>query len=527
MIGGIINNRGGTSRSVLILVVLLVGALGALYLANRNKPEVDLTLGGPIFPVAKADIEGFLVTRPQAQFRLVRSPDGRWSLTGAVSDYVDSLAVDKLLDQITAAYAGALLPGTEVEDRRYEFNGPQSVRVTVFVAGGEPISLALGAGNPVGGNFYASGAGREACFLVSAGLRKTLDDLPLAVQSRKLLPGVTREKVNSLDVRRGSREFFLELSEGRWWMLMPSEGPSYLGPVVRDYQAMYNDRRRSDEQGTWLLASTAAVQLLIYEVSDIIVRDIKTPEESTSYLEPWGLEPPWRQVTLGGPHLNPDPGADQPDRMTIAFGPALDQDAVPALRRGTVLVTDGEALNVLAQPLGLLAHRTALTFLALQSDNIELQLEGRLLLRGARTGIAETAEGRLAWQTEFPRPGQAKYPEADRHSLIQDIAVNLDRIEVLAVLPPTRNAAVLKDSERVRIAVSFATGEGDRTEVLEIGWLDEQLLPEGSAPLVRDADYSPVAALWFPADGRLLQVPSQLIVTARNLGQIVPPEISE
>ena len=135
----LINRQGGAPRSVLVLVILLVVALGALFLAKRNEPPANLTLGGPLFPVAKKDIEGLLVTRPGQQFRLDRDADGLWSLSGAVSDYVDSLSVDNLLNQITSAYGGSLLPGTDVEDRRYEFNGPQSVRLTVFVTGGDLV----------------------------------------------------------------------------------------------------------------------------------------------------------------------------------------------------------------------------------------------------------------------------------------------------------------------------------------------------------------------------------------------------
>lgn len=523
----VINRQGGAPRSVLVLVILLVVASGALFLSRRNEPAADLTLGGPLFPVAKENIDGLLLTRPGQQFRLDKAADGRWSLTGAVSDYVDSLRVDNLLNQLVAAYGGSLLPGTEVEDRRYEFNGPQSVRLTVFAAGGEPISLALGAGNPVGGNFYASGAGREACFLVSAGLRKTLDELPGSIQAQILLPGVARENVDSIELYRGSRRFFFEKRQGRWWILMPEEGPAFLGPVVRDYQARYDDRRMSDDEGTWILASSPAVNLLIYEVSDIIVRDIKSPEESAAYLEPWGLAPPWREVTLGGKGLNPDPAYSDPDRMTIAFGPALGEDAVPALRRGMVLVTDGEALKVLQQPLGILAHRTALTFQPLLADGLEVRREGRLLLRSARSGVVETSEGRETWQTVFPAQNQAGLAVGDRHGLSQDMVVNLGRIEVLAVLPPTNDPAILADKEKVRVSVTFGEEDNPTVETFEIGFLVEENLPPGSPPLIREANDGPPVGLWFPDRGRLLQVPAQLVVTARNLAHIVPPDITE
>jgi len=518
------------SRSVLILTLLLLVAVGGLFVTRQRDATFDFTLGGPLFPVDKSDIEGLLLTRQGIQYRLDRVTGGIWSLSGGVTDYVDSLSVFKLLENLTLAVGGPLLPGTEVEDRRYEFNGPEAIRLTVFVTGGETISLALGTVNPVAGNIYASGAGRKACFMVPAALRGILGDLPGSVQARILLPVVGRDLIDRIDLRRGDRDFLIERREGLWWMLMPAEGPAYLGEEVRDYQAMYADRQTTDERGDWILASSAAVDLLIYEVSGIIVRDAMSPTESVTIVEAWGLDPPWRRVTLTGKGLNPDPTADSPDRMEIAFGPALGTDSVPALRRGNVLLTDFEALDLLEQPLGILTHRAALTFLVLQADTIELKREGRLLLRGERTGVAVTAEGRRAWRTEFPTMDQGNggdgLTEKYHHGLSQDLVVNLDRIPVLAVLPPTSESEVLADPERVKITVCFGTGEDVRSEVIEFGFLAEDRLPVGSPPLIREDGVSPPVGLWFPASGKLLQVPAQTVVTARNLAQFASPASS-
>lgn len=520
MTGSRVNRRGAAPRSALVLLVLLAAAIGALLVARQKDTELDFTLGGPLFPVAPEEIEGLLVTRQGSQFRLDRSATGSWSLSGAVTDFVDSLAVQRLLDEVSTARGGPLLPGTDVEDRRYEFNGPEAVRLTVFAEGAGPISLALGAGNPVGGNFYGSGAEREACFLVSAAFHQTLDNFPLSVQARTLLPGVTMDKAERVDLLRGTRDLRIERREDRWWLLMPPEGPGALGEKVADYQARYEDRRMEDEHGTWILASTPAVQLLIYEVSTVIVREIMSPAESVERVTAWDLDPPWRRVTISGPGINPDPRSDSPDQVTIAFGPALGVDKVPALRLDNVLVTDMEAINVLNEPLDFLAHRSALTFGALGSDAITLEREGRPVLRGTRTGVAETPEGRMAWLTDIPRAGQTSANETMRHGYTRGLAVNLDRIEVLAALPPTSDPAVLADRERVRITITFGSGETARTEVVEFGFLNEDALPAGSPPLVLDEAGAPPVGVWFPETGCLLQVPDQIIVTARSLAQM-------
>lgn len=518
---------GAAPRSAVILTALLLIAVGALFLVKQKKSTVDYTLGGPLFPAGVQDIEGLLLTRQGSQYRLDRTASGVWTLSGAVADYVDSLAVLKLLDTLTLAPGGPLLPGTDVEDRRYGFNGPEAIRLTVFLETGEAISLAVGTGNPVAGKFYASGAGREACFMVPAALVKVLGELPGSVQARQLLPGVNRDKVTQVELLRGDREARIEKRAGRWWMQMPPEGPAYLGEEVRSYQAMYSDRRTTDGQGTWVLASRAAMELLIYQVSDIIVRDIMPPDQAASLVEAWQLDPPWRRVVLTGQGLNLDPTADSPDRMVISFGPALDVQSVPALRRGNVVLTDPGTLDTLEQPLGILAHRTALTFGVLEADTISLKRENRLLLRGDRSGTAVTPEGREAWQTIFPPEGAVELGDTDRHGFIQDLAVNLERIPVLAVLPPTGDSAVLAERERVKIRVSFVSENGARNEVFEIGYLVEENLPDGSPPLAPTEGKMPPTALWFPADGKLLQIPGQILVTARNLVQFTPAESPE
>ena len=502
-------------------------AAGALFLSRQRDSTPDFTLGGPLFPVASGEIEGLLLTREGAQIRLDRVDGEFWTLSGAVADYVDTLAVLKLIGNLVLTRGGPILPGTEMEDRRYEFHGPGAIRLTVFVTGSDPISLAIGAANPVGGNFYASGAGRKACFMVPAALYKALSDLPGYVQAKILLPGVTRDKVDEIEIHRGGRDFQIKRRAGRWWILMPPEGPAYLGEDVRDYQAMYGDRRDADGEGSWILASSAAVHKLIYEVSDIIVREIKSPAESAGLIEGLNLDPPWRKVILHGPGLNHDPNADSPDRMVISFGPAMSVEAVPALRRGNVLVTEREALFVLENPVGILAHRTALTFLVLESNAITLEREGHLLLRGSRTGVAVTQEGRSAWLTELPEADFAGLAEIDRHGFIHDLVVNLDRLAVLAVLPPTGDAAILQDHERVKVTVFTGSGDDVRQEIIEFGFLAEDRLPVGSPPLIRTEGGMPPSGLWFPESGKLLQVPPQFIVSARNLANMIAASSSE
>ncbi len=99
----------------------------------------------------------------------------------------------------------------------------------------------------------------------------------------------------------------------------------------------------------------------------------------------------------------------------------------------------------------------------------------------------------------------------------QDLAVNLNRIEVLAPLPPSTDPAVLQDRERIRITVFWADREQSQELVVEAGYLDLERLGAGAQAVERTADGAPPVGLWFPATGKLLQIPVQLVVTARSM----------
>ncbi len=514
------HKRAPVPRSILILSAVAVLVVGALWLARRNE-SIDYTLGGALFPVEPDRIEGLLLTRQGTQHRFNRQKDGVWSLSGATSDYLDPQAMSALIEVLPTVVGGALLPGTVNEDRRYDFNGPGAIRLRVFLSGGKDIALALGAINPVTGNYFASGAGRQGCFPVAGPFREKLSMLPISVQAKTLLPPFTRDKVQALRLTRSGSEHRFVRHDRKWWLHLPDEDLAAalqgLPPVVQEYQARYSDRRRRDAEGLWIMASEQAVGQLIYEVSEIIVRDIKSPAEAAARLSQWDLDPPWRQVVLQGEGLNADPAAPVKDQFTIAFGPPVDEIRVPVLRRGNVLLTDLDALNLLDQGLAVLVEQFALNEVARHADRLRVEREERPVLDATRTGEAETDEGRRAWETIFPGPGREDLTNNERHGLSRNLVVNLNRVKVLAALPPTSNAAVLEDRERVRMRLVWGTGEQARELVLESGYLAAAHLPPGTGELRRMPAGGPAVGLWFPATGKLLQIGDQLVVTVRNM----------
>ncbi len=522
----VVDRSGAAPRSILILLAVTVVAVGGLWLAKQSR-TTDLTLGGQLFAVSQQQIDGLLLTKGKLQYRFDRQTDGRWTLSGAANDYLDPGAMLSLIAVLPEVIGGAILPGTDREDRRYDFNGLESMRLRVFIEDGREMSLAIGALNPVTGNYYASSADRDGCFPVAGPFRDKLFMLPATVQARRLLPIFERDLVQNITLTRSSREHRFARFENKWWLLRSetdlAAALSGLPAGVRDYQAVYDDRRRQDADGLWIRASDQAVGQLIYEVSSVIVRDVKDPHETASRLQQWELDPPWRKVVLQGAGLNPDPTAPVSDQYTISFGPPVSENLAPALRRGNLLLVDFEAVNLLEEGLDSLVEQMALNEIARSADRFELAREGRPVLAATRSSEAVTGDGRMAWQTVVPGPNTNDISEKNRHGMSQDLIVNLNRLEVLAVLPPQANAAVLADRERVRIILTWGTGTTAKELVVETGFINQDQLGAGGTDVVRTADGSAAAGLWFPATGKLLQVSSQVVVTARSLESIIQP----
>jgi hypothetical protein len=145
---------------------------------------------------------------------------------------------------------------------------------------------------------------------------------------------------------------------------------------------------------------------------------------------------------------------------------------------------------------------------------------------GERTGEAATDEGREAWVTVFPRAGEGAVDEKIRRGLARDLVVNLGRLEILEVLPPTDDPTVLVDGEKVTITLTWGVGADARAREMQIGRFDpDRLAGRGIVPReIATAGTAGVAGFLEPAAGRLFQVSGQILVTARNLVAFAGPE---
>ncbi len=508
---------GAVLTTLLLLLAVAVVILGYWRIKAHRKQEA-IVLSAPLLPVPADQITGLLVTRKDGQFRLDRTDGGAWTLSVGTSDYVDPRSVDFLLHDLTSAVGGPVLPGTEPEDRRYDFNGEQALRLTIFLENGRRLSLALGTINPVTGRYYASGLGRAGCFMVEAALQRRLVQLPRSVELKTLLPEVKAADLSRIDLWRGKIDHRLVRHEGRWWLQVPPGGPARLGRDVVDYAAYYRDRMRSDQDGDWVLASTAAVGMLVYEMSQVAVREIKPAAEAAAWYDKWELDEPWRKVVLTGEGINPDPTAPAGDVFTLLFAAPLGSQLIPVARREVVLLADGQAAKTLDRPLEELVHRSALTFKVMPAVKLSIEREGRVVLAGERDPGPVEGEGRLQWRTTVPVEGSSLLPAKQRRNLAGETVVEMDRMPLLKPLPPVTDSSPLLAKEQIEVRVTFAPGAAVPEMVFRMGYLRPDVFPE----LVQPVPGGRPVGLWRPDSGQLLQVSDGLVVTARNLAVSAP-----
>ena len=506
-------------RLLLTLVPLaLILAIGLiLVIRNGDGPDGgERLLGGPLLTLDLVNIQQILVTENGRQHRLVRGEGMAWSLRGALHDWVDPRLLAFRLDDLSRAEGGAVLAGTEPEDRRYEFNGPEAVRLVIRHEDGREVRLALGATNPVTGHVYGSGAGRPGCFPVRKETRDLIAALPQSVRVQTLLPPIDPQGLDAIELVWGGRQLRLRQESSRWWLEVTGPDDSLLPALARAYGSQYDDRWRTVDGIPGIQARRETVELLIDDVSAAPARQVVPLGHMEEARTAWGLDRIWRRITFVGPGVDPDPEAEDPNRLGISFAEPLDALSIGAMRRGRPVLAGKTPLQSLELPLSELVDVRALTLQVMDADTVVLAgVDGPLLRVAHDRNLTGRFDGRNEWKALPPlsRIGT----EQDAQTTAQFFVVELDRLATAAVLPPTGDRRVLQDDERLHLTIVW--NEPPHREEYDVGVFAQQWLPAGAPPLVEaPADPGPVG-LWRPADGRLLQIPSGMVITGRNLAR--------
>jgi len=344
--------------------------------------------------------------------------------------------------------------------------------------------------------------------------------LPVSVQEDQLLPPFDTADLTEIEVWRGSEKLTIIPDDSRWWIEEPEDGMAQLGISFRHYNAVYSDRRRLVDGKPWLLADPRAVEKLIYESSQVLVRDIVSPAETSTKMEEWSLNPFWRKIVFHGQGINNDPNSESADELTVTYGPPLDNDYVPLLRRGNLMLADVMAVQTLGSPLENWLDTGAMPFRVEVGDSLHMEKEGRWVI-SAYPGHDEDIS---RWVGTIADQEKLYINKKERLNVIENMILNLDQLEIIQVLPPSQKSEVLLAKEHVGM-VFWTSNEGvSGQRNVEFGWLDLGKLPGGDVAraekLAQEYDGQRPAGMWVPGTGQLLQIPAHLVISFRNLGQL-------
>jgi hypothetical protein len=451
--------------------------------------------GGPLFDAGPRDVASVEIRRPSGATVITRHGDG-WRATGLVEDFVDSDRFEPALRAILDGVGQPVIAGTEPDERRYGFGGDGSLELVFNLTGGGRRRLALGDANPATGVVYASGAGRIGVFGVGGGLYAEASRLPDSARLARLLPPVALADLDSLVLGRrgGDALVFAPLDDGRWWMRLDGDHARPGGRAAR-YHDRYADRRRAHDGAAWALADARRLRDLVFRASDTAVAGFLPPgADAGAESADRGLVPPYRTVAM---HRG---GADP---WLVAFGEVQERQpgvrVLAARRQQALVMTRPEAVAPCEGAVSDFLDLGALSFTVALVDSLRLDTPDRPVLWGRRVMDDHTARERKQspWAAITPPGWELVFGAEATADHVADMRMRLDRLACVDVLAPSASDPLVSD-ERWRLRAWSTTGEAYEV------WIG-RLAGSGEA------------AVWDPADGRLLGIDSGFLVTLRNL----------
>jgi len=484
-------------RRSIVQAVVAVGLVGlAIWLWQWSEEEKQShgMYGGPLFGFTPAAVTALEIHRPSGVNTIERH-EGGWRLTGQVTDLVDTDEMEALLAELVSKNGQPVLPGTEPDERRFGFGGEHSLELVFRLEGDRRQRLALGNVNPVSDLVYASGAGRSGVFGVGGGLFASAARLPNSVRLPQLLPTLTAADLDSLHLQRRGDDtlHFARLGDQRWWLRLPGGVDALVGKAAR-YHGRYDDRRQELAGASWFLADVSRLRTLVYTGTETDVVAFPAPgQDQAAAMAANGLEPAYR----GGVFFD-----DDSQSWRVDFGEEFEENRrfmVAARRQGTLVIARGEAVHPFEGPLSGFLDLGALSFRPENADTLWIDEPDRPLLWGVKAPdpLARRLNLESIWDVMVPAGWQPVFGLETTADHISDLQTHLDRLPMVAVLEPEVDDP-LQPEYRWRVRATLR--DGRRAEV----WLG-RLTTDGRP------------AVWDPADGKVVVVPEEILVTLRSL----------
>jgi hypothetical protein len=234
--------RGLTST--LILLVVLAGLVGYIYVVDRGDSGGDETTERAFASVSADAIEEVQITSADGETSRARKTDEGWQLVEPVETPADEDEISSITSSLASLDIQRTVDEAPTDLAQYGLD-PARIEVTFRVAGEtEPKRILFGERTPTGGDLYARLPDETRVVLVSSFLDSTFNKSAFALR-RKNVVEIERADIDGVELVAGQRSVTMAKRGAEWRIVEPIAARADFGAVEGALERLASARMQS------------------------------------------------------------------------------------------------------------------------------------------------------------------------------------------------------------------------------------------------------------------------------------------
>jgi len=207
-------------RGLLALILLLAGAIGALYwLDHKKKPAAALPTDAPLVHAFTEDAVKGIELACEGAVVTVRRTSGGFALERPFAAEADRRRVHELVAALQDARVRKVIEEKAADLSAYGLSPPTCAVKVELDAGAPPIALNFGRSSPVGTERYAA-AGDARVVFADGSLYSVVSRGSEALREKRLFP-VEPDAITRIAIERPDGTLILEKKQDAWTLVAP------------------------------------------------------------------------------------------------------------------------------------------------------------------------------------------------------------------------------------------------------------------------------------------------------------------
>jgi hypothetical protein len=346
-----------SAKGLLAMGLVLAGLLAYLYFVDSERPLGDTDEKPKVFAVEADEINALSVSTVAGGTADLQKEGDDWVMTSPVQAPGDDSEISGITSNLASIAVQRVVDENPEDLSPYGLAEPP-VEVTFQTASGDaPRTLQLGSKTPTGSDMYAKVAGEPRVFLVFGYLESTFNRKPFDLRDKTILK-FERDKIDQLELTRGSDSMSLAKKGGEWRLTAPVDARADFG----------------------------AVEGLISRLQSAQMKEIVSEEPSN--LGEYGLTKPAAVATVGAGST----------RAVLAFGGKTDAGDVYVrdTSRDVVVTTAADLLTEVEKPVADFRRKDVFEARTYNTGQLELTHDGAKTVFERVPGEGE--DGTDAWR---------------------------------------------------------------------------------------------------------------------------------